>query len=42
MMITKLNSLVQNPKVHHRIYKGLPPAPILSQLDPLYTPSQSP
>jgi hypothetical protein len=26
----------QNPQVHHRIHKSPPPAPILSQLDPLY------
>jgi hypothetical protein len=32
------NSECQNPQVHHRIYKRPPPAPSLSQLDPLYTP----
>jgi hypothetical protein len=32
----------QNPQVHIRIHKSPPPDPILSQLDPLYTPSQSP
>jgi hypothetical protein len=34
----------QNPKVYHRVYKIPPPVPVLSQLDPLYTPpaSQSP
>jgi hypothetical protein len=28
----------QNPQVHHRIHNIPPPAPILSQLDPPYTP----
>jgi hypothetical protein len=27
----------QNLRVHHRMHKRPPPAPILSQLDPLYT-----
>jgi hypothetical protein len=26
----------QNPQVHHRIDNSLPPAPNLSQLDPIY------
>jgi hypothetical protein len=30
----------QNLQVHHHIYKSLPPVPILSQPDPLYTPTQ--
>jgi hypothetical protein len=37
-----LNLFPQHPQVHHRIYKSPPPAPILSQLSPLYTPSQFP
>jgi hypothetical protein len=28
----------QNPQVHHSIHWSLPQAPIMSQLDPLYTP----
>jgi hypothetical protein len=32
----KLNPWRQNPKVHHRIHNSLPPAPFMSQLNPLH------
>jgi hypothetical protein len=40
--INKLTPWSQSPKVHHSIHRSPPPVPIVSQLDPLYTPAKPP
>jgi serine/threonine protein kinase len=39
--VTILTPWHRNPQVHHRFHNSPPPAPVLSQLNPLHTPSQS-
>jgi hypothetical protein len=42
ILLTNLTPWRQNAKIHHRIHKSPPPVPILSLLDPMYSPANLP
>jgi hypothetical protein len=38
-LVKKFPAILWNPKVHYRTLNGLLPAPIMSQLEPVHTPT---